>query len=235
METWRETWRAIWREFWPDEKSSDDKPVETPKYGYWGIRVCQVLVLVVLLLVGSCLGFGVDLLKEIPEATRLKIGAVLAGLEITLFLGLFSGWLLETHVWVRYPDEWKALNYEREGGGAFLGFLERLIFFAAFWHSALLGGAWLAFKLGAKWGVWQHVIRYPETTSLGGMQTMEQIGSRILGRFLNGTLWNLACGLIGGTVTTMLWSHLELSPPETANLLLKILDAVKEMTMKLPR
>ena len=219
-----ETWRWIWRELWPGEKSFDDKPGETPKCGYWGIRAWQLLVLIVGILLG--LGAGCLLRGIIEEPTYRKFCTILLGLEITLVLGLLSSWWLETYVWVPYPNEWKELNYERKGGGAFLGFLERLIFFAAFWHSALLAGAWLAFKLGAKWGVWQHVIKYPGTGYIGDMQKREQLGSRVLGRFLNGTLWNLVCGLIGATVTKALWLYLDLNP-SAADVLWEILEAAK--------
>jgi hypothetical protein len=129
----------------------------------------------------------------------------------------------------QYPEEWQSLNYEREGGGAFAGFLERLLFFAAFWYSALLGGAWLAFKLGAKWGVWQHVIKDPDTVSLREMQKREQLGSRVPGRFLNGTPWNVVCGLIGAAVTTVLWSYFTLAPDPTDRFFLRLFDHLRSI------
>lgn len=190
-----ETWRKIWREFWPDKGAPDNCK----------IKAIQLMLLVL----GLCLGVGAGyLLTAVPESTGSKIFTLLGGLGVTLLLGLLSDWLLKTYVTVEYPEKWKAHDFERESGGAFLGFLERLIFFAAFWYSALLGGAWLAFKLGAKWSVWEHVIKYPATQPPDDTKDREQIGSRALGRFLNGTLWNAVCGLIGAAATTVLRSFL---------------------------
>jgi hypothetical protein len=215
LERWWNFWQKIWREFWPDKET----------FHHGRIKFFQV----VLLALGTWLGCRAGhLLAGIPDPIGSKISTVLVGLETTLLLGLLSGWLLETYVAVPYPEAWKNLNFERESGGPFLGFLERIIFFAAFWHSALLGGAWLAFKLGAKWGVWQHVIKYPETKSLDDMQEREQVGSRVLGRFLNGTLWNAVCGLIGAAITTVLWSFLNLHP-DMPDMALKLHDALRSI------
>jgi hypothetical protein len=189
-------------------------------------RICDVFAHENRENLGACLGLGVvcyllfeawqlmpgapKLIPGAPETTAFRTYTLLAGLAITLALGLCSGWLLETYVTVKHPEQLKSLNFEREGGGSFLGFLERLIFFAAFWYAPLLGGAWLAFKLGAKWGTWEHLIKYP-TTDSGTVMIREQLASRVLGRFLNGTLWNLVCGLIGAAVTKVLWLFLNLN------------------------
>jgi hypothetical protein len=72
----------------------------------------------------------------------------------------------------------------------------------------------LAFKLGAKWKVWEQIIKVPEDkVDLDKTQYLqrERLGSRVLGRFLNGTLYNAVCGLIGACVTKGLWSLLKLT------------------------
>ena len=149
-------------------------------------------------------------------------------------MGLLSRWLLETYVTVAHAERLRNHDYEEHGGGPFLGFLERILFFVSFWQSALLGGAWLAFTLGAKWKVWEQIIKVPGTSDGQEIEERkyaerEQLGSRVLGRFLNGTLWNLICGMIGTAVTMALWSHLNLNPPETGDVFLKALDAVKSI------
>lgn len=171
---------------------------------------------------------------EPSEITIMRTHAVLVGLATTILLGLCSGGLLNFYVTVKHPETLKKHDFERKGGGAFLGFLERILFFVSFWHSALIGGAWLAFKLGAKWKVWEQIIKVPDivvhpSISARKYAEREQLASRVLGRFLNGTAWNLVCGMIGAAVTTALWSHFNLNPPDTAAVLLKALEAVKSM------
>ena len=55
----------------------------------------------------------------------------------------------------------------------------------------VIGGGWLVFKLGAKWAAWQHVAKIPE--KLQGRDDFDYA----LGRFLNGTLYNMFCAAVG--------------------------------------
>jgi hypothetical protein len=88
-------------------------------------------------------------------------------------------------------------------GGLYLGMMECVIFFASLAFSEfLIAGGWLSFKLAAKWATWQHVIKMPETKLIpddpkADLKLRNAIGSLQLARFLNGTLYNALCGLVG--------------------------------------
>jgi hypothetical protein len=113
------------------------------------------------------------------------------GLIITLLLGWFCECFLRKSVTAQPRLSW----HEAGGGGKQLGVLERLLFFASFWLSDYtLAGGWLAFKVAGKWAAWQHVIKIPESEPL---RERTLLSSRLLGRFLNGTLYNGLCAAVG--------------------------------------
>lgn len=99
------------------------------------------------------------------------------------------------------PDEvWKE-HTRTEDGGDWLGFLERALFFAAFWTgSESLVGGWLAFKLASKWEVWKNVIRVPlrpdDHEGDSWFAATHTFGSWILQRFWIGTLLNVLLAFV---------------------------------------
>jgi len=101
--------------------------------------------------------------------------------------------------------KWKELTAGNEGG-AYLGYLERLLYFGAFWNNEpLIITAWLAFKLASKWNVWTNVIAVPEKIKkidpIDYLIARRKWGSHMLVTFLVGTLSNLILAYVG--VVTM--------------------------------
>jgi hypothetical protein len=87
-----------------------------------------------------------------------------------------------------------------DGSGSFFGFLERTLFFIAFWTDGVtLAAAWLAFKLASKWEAWKNIIRVPEKIEDGNasewFEATHTFGSWILQRFWVGTLLNILFAL----------------------------------------
>lgn len=117
-----------------------------------------------------------------------------------MFLGWFCAAFLRHTVTLKYPDRFKGFkDSDRGGGGAQLGTLERVLFFALFslGQSVFVAG-WLAFKVAAKWAAWQHIVKIPEVDSDQNYLSQKRILSSILlGRFLNGTLYNVFCAVVG--------------------------------------
>jgi hypothetical protein len=58
---------------------------------------------------------------------------------------------------------------------------------------------WLVFKAAGKWAAWQHVVRISEKEP-EELQQRLLLSSRLLGRFLNGTLYNALCAGVGVVV-----------------------------------
>jgi hypothetical protein len=136
--------------------------------------------------------------------------AIGVGILVTALLGMLCSPFLELTVTSKIPDEFKTWRLaQKAGGGADLGLLERLLFFAAFWMDAhVVAGAWLAFKVAAKWAAWQHIAKLPDTLKDEDdrqyMAARFWLSSNLLGRFLNGTLYNIFCAgsgwLLGKTL-----------------------------------
>jgi hypothetical protein len=140
---------------------------------------------------------------------------VIAGFLVTLVLGFGAGpyvrWASKSST--ALPDgasekhklQWKELTSGGEGG-AFIGWLERFMFFAAFLtDSALLAiGAWLTFKVASKWNAWTNITAVPR--ELEGVSDLDAaIGRRrwasnILTTFLVGTAYNICAGIVGAAV-----------------------------------
>jgi hypothetical protein len=127
-----------------------------------------------------------------------------AGLVVTVALGFLYGPFLEKSVTIELPNQFEELrDAEKNAGGAQLGTLERLVFFASLWlpDAYVFGGGWLVFKLGAKWAAWQHIAKIPERlqrrNDFDYALERFQLSCRLLGRFLNGTLYNMFCAAVG--------------------------------------
>jgi hypothetical protein len=129
-----------------------------------------------------------------------------AGLLVTQLLGLYCDRFLKTGVTTQLPCRFKSFETtESQGGGEQLGVLERFLFFATVWLAAYeIAGGWLVFKVAAKWASWEHIIKIPEFTTEDDrdryLRDKVDLASRLLGRFFNGTLYNIFCGGIGGVI-----------------------------------
>jgi hypothetical protein len=112
---------------------------------------------------------------------------------------------------------WAALqppSDKNEYAGKTLGLLERAVAFISGYQGVegyvLLGG-YLAFKLGSKWPVWQHVFHYPASLvdekidSLQYMKATRLWGGIALMRFLIGTTTNVLLGIVLGHVVHCFW------------------------------
>lgn len=93
-------------------------------------------------------------------------------------------------------EKWLELTSGNDGGWL-IGFIERLLFFSAFWNTDLLIiiGAWLAFKVATKWDSWSNVIAIPK--EIEGINSIDYLiarrkwSSHLLVSFQVGTLSNL--------------------------------------------
>jgi hypothetical protein len=146
--------------------------------------------------------------------------AIGAGILVTALLGLLCSPFLNFRVTVKIPDEFKAWEpAQKAGGGSDLGLLERLLFFAAVWQdSHVIAGAWLAFKVAAKWAAWQHIAKLPVTfkdeDDRKYLNARFQLSSNLLGRFLNGTLYNIFCAGVGALCGKALSEYIYFVPAD---------------------
>jgi hypothetical protein len=140
------------------------------------------------------------------EWTVIGVGA---GLMVTALLGWTCNWFLNHSVTVKFPPGFEVFKEaEKGGGGKQLGVLERVLFFGSLWigrYEVVAG--WLAFKVAAKWASWQHITRMPEqifpNDVTKDIEIKRKVGSCVLGRFLNGTIYNILCAVIGWVVGTI--------------------------------
>jgi len=91
-------------------------------------------------------------------------------------------------------------------GGAYIGFFERLIFFAAFWTQAAwpIFPSWLAFKLAFYWQG-ANFTAFPEkapesTKDFEWLVARRQLGTHHVATVLVGTAANIVAGLAGYAV-----------------------------------
>src|ERR1041385_8722007 len=81
------------------------------------VSLARTVLVVASALVGLCVGVW---LNNAPLTRWLqKTTSILLGVEVTLMLGLLSGFLLETHVSVESPYKGE-IDFEEKGGGPFL-------------------------------------------------------------------------------------------------------------------
>ncbi len=92
--------------------------------------------------------------------------------------------------------------------GRAIGLLETLLFTL----SIIVGypvfiGAWLAFKVAAKWETWAHVVRLPDLQvqdlTSGEFDARARFGSWLHSRFIIGVLLNILISVIGA------WCYLQ--------------------------
>lgn len=137
---------------------------------------------------------------------------IVIGLIANYFIGYGTKWVKDAaskSINLKLPakkleDKWKELTSGNEGG-AYLGYLERLLFFGAFWNEApIVIAAWLAFKVASKWNAWTNVVSPPK--EIKGIRDIDYLiarrrwGSHVLVTFLVGTLSNLILGYLSTVV-----------------------------------
>jgi hypothetical protein len=111
-------------------------------------------------------------------------------------------------------DDWDMI-FERYDSGNSIGFLERLLSLTAFWREAytIIIGAWLAFKVIAKWETWKNIIQVPGDIKgyapLVFFRARKAFGSWLLTRYLVGTLVNIIIGATGAYVGKQSFSIFE--------------------------
>jgi hypothetical protein len=116
------------------------------------------------------------------------------GLGVALASGYYCEYFLRRSVTAEPREELH--HHEQGGGGKELGVLERVLFLVSLLvDNYTIAGGWLAFKVAAKWAAWQHVIKISEKET--GLEDRLTLSSRLLGRFLNGTLYNALCAFAG--------------------------------------
>jgi hypothetical protein len=117
---------------------------------------------------------------------------------IGLIAALVLGWFCECFLRKSVKAQPEIGSHEAGGGGKQLGTLERILFFGSFLLAEYsIAAGWLAFKVAAKWASWQHVVRIPDNDLDPGLKERITLSSRLLGRFLNGTLYNGLCAYVG--------------------------------------
>ena len=85
--------------------------------------------------------------------------------------------------------------------GAWIGYIERLIFFMGFWLDKyeIIGG-WLAFKVASKWEVWGNVVRVADVkkdeSSACDLKVRKDWGTWLFTRFIVGTASNVLIAAI---------------------------------------
>jgi hypothetical protein len=124
-----------------------------------------------------------------------------------------SGWLEPNRErWEAWESATK--NQHTRPSGLLLGFLESILLFVALWSNAhLVVGAWLAFKLAAKWEAWSHIVLsnaadLPFDDKLKSLWVRHRWGVQLLRRFLIGTLWiiiSAGTGVLVGKYVAFLW------------------------------
>jgi len=114
------------------------------------------------------------------------------------------------------------LDPRRENGGSRqLGTLEVLLFFTSIsLREYTIAAAWLGFKVAAQWAAWQHIAQMPRETSRSNNPSMDasnvyvglrerlRFSNNLLGRFLNGTLYNIVAAGTGGIIANVISTSL---------------------------
>lgn len=131
--------------------------------------------------------------------------AALIGLIVCYLSRLIVGCLVDrvkSGITVPPPSEalkadWEELTSDQnDKSGAWLGDLERITFFFAFWFSAYaVVVAWFAFKVAAKWEAWGNIVALPGaldgTDQIRYLISRRRWASQRLMSFLIGALANV--------------------------------------------
>lgn len=144
------------------------------------------------------------------QAAELQL---IIGLSVTIVLGCGVGLIVRCVgrlIPIPPPNEkpetvrlWTRL-IEQTTGGAYIGFFERLIFFAAFWIGAsLILSSWLVFKLALYWQGANFTAfpeKAPDNEDLAWLVAKRQLGTHHVATVLVGTAANIVAGLVGVAV-----------------------------------
>ena len=140
------------------------------------------------------------------EALDIKLIPFFGGLAVVIILGLGVEFFLSAFTDSVKKDEneedyWVKIST----AGKVIGMLESSLFYL----SIIVGqtifiGAWLAFKVAAKWETWSHIVRLPETElenlKSKSFEVRYSFGSWLYSRFLLGTLANIAIAVISAWI-----------------------------------
>ena len=139
----------------------------------------------------------------IANVLGLSVAPFVVGLLVALLLGLLVGPFLNMATdGMRYRDG-KPLWEHLPSLGRWLGCLEVSVFYLVFLVRAeVFIGAWLVFKLGAKWQSWSGVVKMPDLRTVSfesgsDFETRHRFSSWLLVRFLMGTLANIPVAAAG--------------------------------------
>ncbi len=146
-----------------------------------------------------------SLYGSIPATSHLFVALIVA--VLSWVGGFVVRWILRASTGDTAPpkgfseESWSSLvSPLGRKSGAWLGFLERIVFALAFlMQGAFLVAGWLALKLGSKWQTWAGISSTPD--SYEGMSDEEWFSARrklaalLSQRFLIGTLANVLLGL----------------------------------------
>ena len=140
------------------------------------------------------------------ENLNIDLIPFLGAIIVVALLGFCTGPLMR---WatdpIRPPDSWKDFL----AAGRVIGVMESFLFtLAIIVGYPIFIGAWLAFKVAAKWETWAHVVRLPEVASQdlnsSEFEIRARFGSWLHARFIIGVLLNIIISVIGA------WCYLQL-------------------------
>jgi hypothetical protein len=151
----------------------------------------------------------------------IKLIAIGTGLLIAQVLGTWCKCFLCGSVTATVPKSIRLNRGEESGGSRQLGTFEVLLFFTSISLSEYtIAGAWLVFKVAAKWAAWQCIAQIPretlnssDLTTNGGdvylsLRERLRLSNYLLGNFLNGTLYNVVAAGIGGMIENLILTAL---------------------------
>ncbi|MGE5216174.1 MAG: hypothetical protein ACM3SP_04120 [Chloroflexota bacterium] len=131
--------------------------------------------------------------------------AIACGLLITTLLGFLCKTFLDRSIDIEPPV------VRGDSGAGQLGLIERLLFFVTFYAASYpLAAGWLAFKVATKWYGWQHVARIPADDYKLMLKQRVDWANYLVGRSLNGTLYNGLAGAPGMVVAEIVIEHRKL-------------------------
>ena len=139
------------------------------------------------------------------ENLNIHLLPYLGALSVVFFLGFGVGPLMN---WltgpVRPENGWRDFLV----AGRAVGLMESVLFTSAIIVGyPIFIGAWLAFKVAAKWETWAHVVRLPEVQSQdlnsSEFEIRARFGTWLHTRFVVGVLLNIIISVIGA------WCYLQ--------------------------
>jgi hypothetical protein len=147
--------------------------------------------------------------------------AIGTGLLVAQVLGMWCKCFLCRSITATVPNSMRLEPRQENGGSRELGPLEILVFFASIsLQEYAIAGAWLAFKVAAKWAAWQHITQLPRETPISANTTLNaddayhqfrerrRFSNYSFGRFISGTLYNIVAAGTGGMIENAISTYL---------------------------